>query len=613
MSSKHAYPANESSHARHVVKYYMWGYQTHARIAMSTGAERVFAALAPGLRPIVHLIGFLEVERQDREPICVEPDDEGYTPEQLTGVKSLAATLQPIGDGTMYLHPSQAVAERFEERDRRSHLRKALCSILSQSGARLRAIVFCGQPEKVEGFLVAPVLQLDRAVYESLPRLSLDHQIGDHSTFSPSLADALVDVFLGECSQMLRQPQPGAEFASICPDEWEALRQAANTFMYAVSSAGDNVYGLHGLYAACNGISSLRYEGVEGIGRLIIAKRHHPDVFSAVELQSPIGLRNYRTVRKLLEISDSSQALLSDSSKVYGLGRILSSYNASVQNVFEVEFTGHYQWRIVHAGQTLMEVAYDRPRLPKARLSREHVESIIKRLFPEVEQIDVDNVWNLIGAAVEQRHGTMLVISDSAKSEAERLAGQSTVVRPLILTPEIMRLVSKIDGAVLTDPRGLCVAIGVILDGMASKHGDSGRGARYNSAIRYVETKSSRKTLAIVVSEDGTVDLVPDLKPQINRDEITAHLDQLSKAANAEQLNMKRFYEAMKWFSAHRFYLSAEVCKQLNDTKKAVYARHQEANDGMVVIEPDFEPDPEMSDEYILPNRRHDRERGDTH
>ncbi|MEI7836277.1 MAG: DNA integrity scanning protein DisA nucleotide-binding domain protein [Planctomycetota bacterium] len=603
MSNDHAYPADASKQGQHVLKYFMWGYQSHACVSMSVAAERVFIALAPGLRPTVHLIGFLDEDRQDGHPICVEPEDGGYSPDQFAGVKSLAETLQAAGNGTLYLHPSQAVADRFAERDRRSYVRKALCSILEQMGAQSSRIAFCGRPEKVEGFLVTPVLQLNRAVYESLPRLPLDHQIGDRSTFCPSLADALVRFFLCECLQFLRQPQPGAEFGGICPDEWEALRQAATSFMYAVSSAGDTFEGLHGLYAACNGVSSLRYEGQEGVGRLVIAKRRHPDVFTAVELQSSVGLRNYRAVRKLLELSDSSQALLSDSARVYGLGRILSSYNASLQNLFEVEFMGHYQWRVLHAGRTLMEVAYDRPQLPKPRLARERFESVVQRLFPGVGRIDLDNLWNLVGAAVEQKHGTMLVISDSAQSEAERLASQSTLVSPMTLTPEIMRLVSKIDGAVVIDPHGLCVAIGVILDGMASRNGNSGRGARYNSAIRYVETMSPKKTLAIVVSEDGSVDLVPDLKPQIDRREITSRLDELFGVAAAEQLNMKHFYEIMNWFSAHRFYLSPEVCKQLNGAKKAVYARHHDASGSMVIIEPDFEPDPQMSDEYFLPDK----------
>ncbi len=172
---KHGYAADQSDNGRYVLKYFMWGYQQHARAAMSVSAERLFAALASGLSPAVHLVGFLDEERQGRHPICVEPEDEGFAPEQFTGVKALAKTLQTVGTGMMWIHPSEAVAERFEERDRRSYLKKALASILEQTGARSEAITFCGWPEKVDGFLVIPVLQLNKVVFESLPRLPLDH------------------------------------------------------------------------------------------------------------------------------------------------------------------------------------------------------------------------------------------------------------------------------------------------------------------------------------------------------------------------------------------------------------------------------------------------------
>jgi len=70
-----------------------------------------------------------------------------------------------------------------------------------------------------------------------------------------------------------------------------------------------------------------------------------------------------------------------------------------------------------------------------------------------------------------------------------------------------MRLITAIDGAVLIDPGNRCHAIGAILDGLASEAGDPSRGARYNSALRYVAA-SLHACLAIVVSEDGMIDVV---------------------------------------------------------------------------------------------------------
>lgn len=68
---------------------------------------------------------------------------------------------------------------------------------------------------------------------------------------------------------------------------------------------------------------------------------------------------------------------------------------------------------------------------------------------------------------------------------------------------------SRIDGAVLACPNGVCHAIGVILDGQADPGCTPARGSRYNSALRYVVGKPR---LAVVVSEDRTVDVIPDFK-----------------------------------------------------------------------------------------------------
>ena len=68
--------------------------------------------------------------------------------------------------------------------------------------------------------------------------------------------------------------------------------------------------------------------------------------------------------------------------------------------------------------------------------------------------------------------------------------------------------------AVLLDPQGACHAVGVILDGTARSDCTPSRGSRDNSAIRYVGSTDTPR-LAVVVSDDGTVDVVPLLRPRI--------------------------------------------------------------------------------------------------
>ena len=76
---------------------------------------------------------------------------------------------------------------------------------------------------------------------------------------------------------------------------------------------------------------------------------------------------------------------------------------------------------------------------------------------------------------------------------------------------------TRIDGAVLLDHEGLCHAVGVILDGKATDRGSPARGARFNSALRYVLEEGERASIAVVLSEDGNVDLLPRLRPRIGR------------------------------------------------------------------------------------------------
>ncbi|MBL1822865.1 hypothetical protein ELE64_33570, partial [Klebsiella pneumoniae] len=79
--------------------------------------------------------------------------------------------------------------------------------------------------------------------------------------------------------------------------------------------------------------------------------------------------------------------------------------------------------------------------------------------------------------------------------------------------------VSGIDGTILLDPAGLCHAIGIILDGEATDECTPSRGSRYNSGVRYVQTSGTRR-LAIVVSDDRTVDIIPQIKRLCSRSKI---------------------------------------------------------------------------------------------
>jgi hypothetical protein len=212
----------------------------------------------------------------------------------------------------------------------------------------------------------------------------------------------------------------------------------------------------------------------------------------------------------MLEMASDGVALISDAAHVLGLGAVSEDYDLAAEDVFVIEFLDHYKWALSHAGVVLMRVEYGVPGLAHPLLHRADLSAVIGRVFPETS-VEVDKrLWRAVETAMEQPHGTILVVSARAAEEAARLGGQCTRIEPVVLSEELLRRVTSVDGAVLLDAEGRCHAVGVILDGRAAARGRPARGARYNSAVRYV-TDASAPTLAVVISEDGRVDVLPEL------------------------------------------------------------------------------------------------------
>jgi DNA integrity scanning protein DisA with diadenylate cyclase activity len=162
----------------------------------------------------------------------------------------------------------------------------------------------------------------------------------------------------------------------------------------------------------------------------------------------------------------------------------------------------------------MLRVKYRQARLPRTRFDRQLFCNHVEQLF-QVNSTTANLLVKAVEAAIKQRHGTMLVITPEAESETQRLAAQSTVIEPVIVSQSIISHLSNIDGAILLSPEGIIHSFGVILDGQASKNGSSARGARYNSAIRYIDEMSRKvNCLALIVSEDGYVDLYSTLTNQ---------------------------------------------------------------------------------------------------
>ena len=482
----------------------LWPHQARYHRAAQALAQDLFNALDDDLKPAVLL---LALPIDPTQPVrCLEPEAGGLPAAPFADALARGRAIR------------QATPWPYPERDdvspamiRRKHeglgLRDAVQQTLDRLDEHAAHQHFAGWPIAIQGHFVVTVLRLQRKAVRAYPSLRPHRYYTDGRPLAPSLLVAALFRFNEESVKVLSEPEPGAGIFARPREFEELLRGAGKTLLDTPAQALGLDPATTKLFATCNTISSLRYEGAEGVGKLLLARRGHPNVEEVFALTCPTELTDYRAVRKLLQMTTPDVHLLADGDNVYALGRQVGSYDAVREDLFVVSFITHYAWELQHAGHVLLRSHYGLPGLPRTRLSRTGFRKALRRTFDLSDPAKVERLWDVVLEASRQPHGTLLVITTEALAEADRLKLQCTLVEPVPLTPLITRLVTSIDGAVLLDPEGYCYSIGVILDGRASGRGDSARGARYNSALRYVES-SAYPCLAVVVSEDGLVDVI---------------------------------------------------------------------------------------------------------
>lgn len=264
------------------------------------------------------------------------------------------------------------------------------------------------------------------------------------------------------------------------------------------------------LYNLMHNISLLKYESSENRGNILFCSRDI-ELESKLILTKPIPLTEYSSItaiRKLLEISGGDVSLLSDGNFVFGIGK-RNGIQDLPRKAFIINFKGQGEWDVVTAkNQKVMSVTYRVPSMPKVSVKEAEFAKQFEKTFGFSEY---QNVWRFIDLAKNQSHGTMVVITKEAEREAERLCNQSFLINKITdLQNGIINGITAIDGAVLLDDTGGCYAIGVILDGIANeKIGTISRGARYNSALRYLNycKENSIPCLIVIVSEDKYIDI----------------------------------------------------------------------------------------------------------
>ena len=579
----------------HTIELFMWGYQPHYRSRLEFRAKDVFEALGVQVTPKVLLVGALAPQKQDRNPVCIEPEDGEWALTIFTDLLNLIeATVRDHPLRNVYYGDEPSMRDK-PENIRRDSVTSAVRRALSPYDIEHSVRSFCGMAHPVGNYYVVPTIQVPESIFHQFPPLK-ENEPEDYWAFRPypSLIHACMNTLLTEATEELRLPDPGRNsLSSDMRQADEIIRLSAVKFMHTPGLSTSKHYLFSDLFERFNMISSLMYEGARGTGLLFLVNPESGVIDYQIRFKEPVPFREPRWARKILQMASGDIGLIADSEQIYGLGKRQTNHDSLAQDVFIVRFIDHYHWELRSGEQVLLRSHYGKPALPQEPISRERFIGNYARLFPEAYSDDHNRLWELFNAATHQKHGGMIIVAADASAEAQRLTQQGTGIEPELMTVELLRLVSNIDGTILLDPHGICHAIGVILDGDATPDCTPSRGSRFNSGLRYVNAKGARR-LAIVVSDDHTVDIIPLLRPQIDRDEIEQNISLLEKAT------LDDYHKPRMWMDEHRFYLNGEQCERVNSALDRIEQLPKEVGE-FVIMTQRFKPDPLMDESYFLP------------
>ena len=130
------------------------------------------------------------------------------------------------------------------------------------------------------------VLQFDREAFDSHYSLARNRPNKGNFRLFKSLLDATIEEFFVSCEEELRKCEP---VKVKDREDDEIIRSAGRMLMYTPSNAGGEFEGLHGLFDSCNEVSSLKHEGEESVGKMLIAKKGHTNVDVILSLVHPVS------------------------------------------------------------------------------------------------------------------------------------------------------------------------------------------------------------------------------------------------------------------------------------------------------------------------------------
>ena len=567
------------------IKQFMWAYQHVLRITVVVNAERLFKEIGWEVKPQAFLVGVRAPDEPDDNLVCIEPEGGKWPFAPFAGLYAAVAEAIPKHSMQSLFFGDDAAMREKPENIHCAVVSEQVQQVVSALDAVSDSASFVSRARRVGAYYVVAVLQVPKAHLSDSPTMSLKTEESSRTT---SFLHCCTQQILDQVWDLLGTREPGHSRIDQSLNAVEHARRAAAQLLFLVSTMTAKPWEGLNLFAALNDISTLMYERQEPLGHLLLVNPSSPNVEYVLKLSTPVPLREVRWSRKLVQLAFGDVKLICDGESIFGVGRWI----AEMASVFEVEFFAQRSWTLRRGTQEFLRSHFGDPKLPRGPISKERFLESYAMHFPDVSSPAGDHLWEALKDLEGLDHGSLLIVAEDAAEEAVRLNDQGTVIEPTSLTSTVVESASRIDGAILADPEGRCHAVGVIVDGSAKELGSPSRGGRYNAALRYVLTSSARR-MAIVISDDRTLDVIPLLPKRVSRNAIERTIDQLESAT------FDNYHESRNFLEAHRFYLNQEHCDRINSALARIHSEPRKWN-AIVITSAPFEPHPAMEPHYWL-------------
>lgn len=566
----------------------MWPFQHTFRRFIQSEIRNVLSQVGLETRNSakVLLVG-LATKEDLPHAICIEPEDGPFVVDDFQAItKKTAKSFESDPKSSLIISSPR----HHDRRQLETFLRRraqAIAETIQESGKFEGLSFFASHSAPLEGYEIHTCVGIPSPALESVPRFNNPAKDERYGHFiEESFAQAIVNTCLERADRALQLPNPGEDFY-VLGDCIDIVRLSADRFVRNVAFALTSMP--RDVFRYVSDVSKLTYERSGAKGHLVLSERKKLTSRLEVTFQSPVGLNDAKTVRKMLEITDDKTSLLTDGEVIYGLGKC-----ASAPDVARIRIEKHAEWSLAIDDIELVRVSYEHATLPKHILDKSLFRDVARRT---VGVTDIERIWNIFQHALGSGHGTTIVVSENPASEIERLGKEALAIKPEYLDyTDVMRL-GRIDGAVFLGPDGRCYAFGVILDGLATTSGDRARGSRFNSAVRYQRT-SSVGTVVIVISDDGTVNLIPKLMPQVSRREVEDAVRAFCVYSALKDSNGEEWARRNERVEDLAFYLNEEQCDRVNNAYKE--EMDFRFNSGQIAVSRrPLQPSPDMNESFF--------------